>query len=55
MFKFIRTYLVVFLVVGVIECISGKCVEVNDFKDIDRYGFSVVSTEDYVICVNSEM
>lgn len=55
MFKFIRTYLVVFLVVGVLECISGKCVDVNDFKDINRYDFSVASIEDYVICVNSEM
>lgn len=55
MFKFIRTYLVVFLVVGIFGCISGKCVEVNDFKDIDRYGFRLVSTDNYVICINSEI
>lgn len=55
MFKFILTYLIVFLMVGVFWCISGKCDEVNDFKGINRYGFRLISTEDYVICVNLEI
>lgn len=43
MFKSIFTYLIVFLMMGIFWCISGKCAEVNDFKGINRYGFRPIS------------
>ena len=55
MHKFIRTYLLVFALICIFGCADGRVVEVNNFKDISEYGFSVLETENSRICINSEI
>lgn len=55
MFKFIKTFCLVFLIIVILGLSEKDTVEVNSFKELNKYGFELVSREDSKLCIDSEL